>query len=456
MESTGLARAAAAVFLVVAFVLALLFWRSDLVRPGDIGTDASNYYAAGLRMIEGGELYALSPGDRPVPADNPPFWSVPLLSPPPVAVAWTVLAIVLPGAVAMYGWWLIGLIGAMGTAVVGWRARDWRALLFVAVVSPTVAMTAISGNLNAWLIPAYAAVFALARVAPGRRSIVVLALIAGTAAAFKLSPVILVWWLLVQGRRRAAVGAVVVTALWFAAGAAVAGPGALASYLEISRGTAQVGATPLSAPEIALALGVPADLAALTPFACLLAAAVGIVLLRGRPVASSVVVILGTIYATPVIRVESFALLVAVVAGDVRLEGVRWPGYAGRHGRRVALAGLAGVAVVAFWIGSSPRSSLVVQNRTETPIVVRFGVAGQAATFGYRVEAGDSARGFGALPGGFTGPVLVFRSDCTEVTRAMTPSAGGMLVLDEGGSTRFEPDPGTDTPFAPYVADCAP
>lgn len=454
MGSSGLARASAQLFLLLAFVFVLFVSRSDLLRPGDIGTDASNYYAAALRLIEGGHLYAMAPGDRPVPVDSPPLWSVPLLSPPPIAVAWIPPALLLPGALVMYVWWLVGLVGAMGTAVLATRAWSARALLATVVLSMPIALTAISGNINAWLIPAYAVVFALTPRGSRRRTTTTVALIAGSAAAFKLSPVLLVWWLLIRGRRGGAIGAVVVIALWLGASVLAAGPGVFASYLEVARGTAGSGATPLSASDIALALGVPAGVVALAPFACLTAAALGAFALRRRPAAASVVIVLGTIYATPVVRFESFALLVAplaVYAGPARLPSP------GRLGRRsvVAPVGFAAAVAVTLWIGSAPESSLLIQNRSQTPIIVRAGVAGQEATFGYMVELGGSARGYGTVPGGLTGAVRAFRVDCTEIEEVMPPVGGGVMVVYEDGAIQFGADPGGGAPYAPYVPDCA-
>lgn len=454
MGSTRFARACAQVFLLLAFVLVLFFWRSDLLRPGDIGTDASNYYAAALRLIDHGELYAMSPGDRPVPVDSPPFWSVPLLSPPPIAAAWILPALLLPGSVAMYGWWLVGLVGAMATATYATRARSRRALIAIVALSAPIALTAISGNINAWLIPAYAAVFALTAVESGRRSMIAVALIAGTAAAFKLSPLLLIWWLLVRGRRWGAIGAVVVTALWLGASVLVAGPGVFAAYLEISRGTAGSGATPISATGVALALGMPASVAALAPFACLAAAAIGALALRRRPAAGSLVIVLGTIFATPVVRVKSFALIVAaiVVYGDP--ERIASLGRIGR--RRVAgPLGLVATVLVVVWIGSAPQSSLLIQNQTEAPIVVRIGVAFQLATFGYLVEPGGSIRGYATVPGGLTGAIRAFRPDCSWIEGVMPPVTGGLLTVGKDGTFSFGPDPGSEAPYAPYVADCA-
>ena len=53
--------------------------------PGYLGGDARTYLAAGERLNAGHPLYALSPGDRPV-AISPPWWTVPLVSPPFIAV----------------------------------------------------------------------------------------------------------------------------------------------------------------------------------------------------------------------------------------------------------------------------------------------------------------------------------------------------------------------------------
>ena len=97
----------------------LLFWvgamvwlpltlRPDLIRPADLGSDTSNYAAAGERLAQGSDLYALQAGDRPVPADNPPEWSVPILSPPAVGVLWAPLTL-LPQPLELYTSWTVGL-----------------------------------------------------------------------------------------------------------------------------------------------------------------------------------------------------------------------------------------------------------------------------------------------------------------------------------------------------------
>ncbi|MGH2513320.1 MAG: hypothetical protein ACRDGQ_11595, partial [Candidatus Limnocylindrales bacterium] len=80
-----------------------------LLHPGALGSDPSNYSAAGLRLNAGHALYGpLLAGDRAVPG-YPELYPAPLLSPPLVAVIWRPLAL-LPGEVAMTAWWAGGLI----------------------------------------------------------------------------------------------------------------------------------------------------------------------------------------------------------------------------------------------------------------------------------------------------------------------------------------------------------
>jgi len=455
--ATRMARAAAIALLALGCVVALLVWRPDLLRPGDIGTDASNYFAGGQRLADGTELYALSAGDRPAPADNAPYWTVPLLSPPPIAVAWMPAALILPGVAAMYGWWALGLVGTMGTAFLATRRATLLALLGIIVLSPAIALTAISGNLNALLIPAYAFTFGVARQRPSRWPTLAAALVAGTAAAFKLSPVLLIWWLLVNRRWGAAVAATLVGAGWVGASALVA-PGALDEYLRISQDTAVTGATVLSATRVAEELGLPLAAATFTPIACLAGAAVAGLLLRRHPTAACIALALGTIYATPVVRIESFALLVAAVAWrdplgmPALVRGVR-PRRAALTVAPLMIVPL--VVVVAAWVGSAGRSSVLIENRTTEAVVVRFGVTSQGpASFGFLVDAGEIARGFGPTPGGLAGSVEVFAGDCRQVDRGVAPRAGGRIVVAPGG-VQFVDDPGTQAPFADFVDDCS-
>src|SRR5688500_7477239 len=80
--------------------------RDDLLHPADFGSDTSNYAAAGERALSG-SLYHLRPGDRPVPVDNPPDWSAPILSPPPVGTVWAALDWV-PDPLRFHVLWALG------------------------------------------------------------------------------------------------------------------------------------------------------------------------------------------------------------------------------------------------------------------------------------------------------------------------------------------------------------
>ena len=95
-------------------ILAVYFERGFV--PGDSFT----YLAAGERLNAGHPLYALSPGDRPVEL-HPPYWTVPLLSPPLVAVLARPFALL--SDAGAYLWWACCL-ASIGLVVVGLlRAR---------------------------------------------------------------------------------------------------------------------------------------------------------------------------------------------------------------------------------------------------------------------------------------------------------------------------------------------
>jgi hypothetical protein len=101
------ALAIAAVGVVVAF--GTFGW--DPTWPGG---DPWNYLAAGERRQAGHPLYALSPGDRPVPL-VPPYWSVPLLAPPSIAVLWSLVAPL--GDAAMVAWGVTTIAAAVLVSV---------------------------------------------------------------------------------------------------------------------------------------------------------------------------------------------------------------------------------------------------------------------------------------------------------------------------------------------------
>ncbi|MBM4407332.1 MAG: DUF2029 domain-containing protein [Chloroflexi bacterium] len=200
--------------------------------PEAIGTDASNYYAAGLRLNDGHPLYELSPGDRPVPLD-PLYWSIPLLAPPPIAILWRGLAIL--GDSSMTLWWL-GCITStlLATAVIATRGTV-PVLLAAIAMSPAFAASALSANANSYLLFALAGVWLLR----GRRPALAGALVA-VVAAVKLAPLLVGAWFLVRGGaagRRGLTGLVAGGAVIGAVSLAGAGLTNHVAYLASIRGT---------------------------------------------------------------------------------------------------------------------------------------------------------------------------------------------------------------------------
>ena len=204
----------------LAFIAASLVmaWRTfglDWARPDG---DPWNYLAAGERLNSGHPLYALSPDDRPV-VIAPPYWTVPLLAPPPIAVFWRPLALV--GDSSMLLWGLAGLIGVAGSAI--FLARH-SALLVVAIFGIDLSLTVLSGNASAVVLPMLIAAWALRD-----RPWIVGSLVA-VAGAVKLLPLLLGLWLIVTGRWRAAAASLIVGLAILVVSLAGAGPDAFVDW----------------------------------------------------------------------------------------------------------------------------------------------------------------------------------------------------------------------------------
>ena len=125
--------------------------QSTYFGRGFIPGDAFTYLAAGERLNAGHLLYALSPGDRPVDL-NPPYWTVPLLSPPPIAVVFRAFA-TMPPDTGAYFWWALQLVALAVISLVMLARR--RPLLTAGVMLllliPTVYEIGV-GNLNSMVL----------------------------------------------------------------------------------------------------------------------------------------------------------------------------------------------------------------------------------------------------------------------------------------------------------------
>lgn len=280
---------------------------------GFVPGDAFTYLAAGERLNDGHLLYALSPGDRPVGL-NPPFWTVPLLSPPPIAVLFRPLAL-LPDDLGPYAWWAVCIVSIVGTTLVMMRRQPIVIGLAVLILSIPIVYEIGVGNLNALLIAGIVGAWYL--LVRGR-DVGAGAIIAGMTA-LKLTPVVLAWWLITQ-RRWSAVRAFIAAGLLIAIVSVIgAGLAPHFEYLGIIRQTSTTGTSELSLAGLARYVGVDAAVANLLPTAALLGGVVVMWLVRARPGLAYAVGVITMLVGSPVINVNWFTVLIAALAPVV------WP-----------------------------------------------------------------------------------------------------------------------------------
>jgi hypothetical protein len=275
---------------------------------GLIPGDSFTYLASGERLNAGHPLYALSPGDRPVGLE-PPFFTVPLLSPPPIAVLFRPLA-ALPNEIGVYLWWIVTIV--VLAAVILWMLRERPILVGFAVLAlsiPIVYQIGV-GNLNGLIVAGVVAAWYLLTRGRDLAAGAIFALM----TAFKVTPAVFLWWLLTQ-RRWSAIKAFIATGL-LALVVSVLGAGLSAhfEYLGIVRQTATVGTTYLSLAGAARYIGLPLEIANALPTVAILVGAVAIWLLRDRPGAAYVVAILTMIAGSPVVQITWFTILLGVLA----------------------------------------------------------------------------------------------------------------------------------------------
>lgn len=293
--------------------LACLVWAialapPDTTNPTTIGTDTSNYYAAGQRLNDGHLLYALSPGDRPVPTD-PPYYTAPLLSPPLIAVLWRPLAL-LPAAPIMYLWWLggAGIVTAM-TLTMAWRGSAKRNLVIL-LLSPWLALTAWTGNLNCYLIVVLAASFWASQRGHGRSAGAMIAF----AALVKVTPLLYLPWLVVRRDRAGLIGFAVAAAILGLISLLGAGLQAHFAYLDVARATGTAGITDLSIPGILINAGLAPTLAQLSIPIIGIWAVAATWQLRRRSGAAFFAATLGAVFTQPSLGLHSLSLLLPGVA----------------------------------------------------------------------------------------------------------------------------------------------
>lgn len=299
----------AAAWLIVVLV-AVVAWREHVwsVEPSK-WWDSVTYYAAGMRLTTGGELYALRSTDWVMVDPNPLRVPLPFMSPPFLGVAWALIAPLGPWTVHV--WWA-GSFAAMAAVVLpAARRMPQRTVLLLLVLLVPFAYQALSGNVNGYVIAGAAGAWLLWR---SGHSTAAGALIAVLAAA-KLVPLALLWWLVWQRDWRAVAAAVVVGLLTLVIALAVVRPDELGLYL-----STRPEPGPFAPATILAALGMPALIvAAAAPFTLLFAGLVGVAVTRDHPDGSFMVAVATMALGNPVVYVHTWALLLAALAP------VAWP-----------------------------------------------------------------------------------------------------------------------------------
>lgn len=296
---------ALAVGLIIA-VLTVYFQRGFV--PGD----AFTYLAAGERLNAGHPLYALSPGDRPVDL-HPPYWTVPLLSPPPIAVVFRPLALL--GDAGAYAWWMLCIGVIVGTIVALLRRQPVPTGLTMLVLTIPIVYELGVGNLNSVVVGGLVGAWYLL----ARRREEYAGVIMAAATALKVTPGILIWWLITQRRWPALRAFVVGGFVLLVVSVAGAGIDSHFDYLSIIRQTATTGTSPLSLAGLARTAGLSEAIGAALPVVSLVVGTLSVWLLRARPGASWAASIVTMLAASPVVNVNWFTLLL------VALAPLAWP-----------------------------------------------------------------------------------------------------------------------------------
>jgi hypothetical protein len=479
---TRMIRAAVVVFWLVNLWIVPTQLRTDLLRPGDLGSDTSNYVAAGERLAAGHPLYALVPGDRPVPLDNPPDWSVPLLSPPPIA-ATSLWVVTLPDGFRLYPTWAFGLAATVALGLLVAALAPPLLLLVAIQLIPGMAITAWSGNVNAVIAPALVAAWFGMRSSRPRVQAATGVVIA-IATGVKIGPILVAAWLVAQSRRTATIALIVTGVVLFAFTTLVAGWDSWFTYLDIARHAAEVPAQ-LSLPSLLRGAGLEGTLVRNAIPVMILGVTAFVFLFPDRRVAFSLAVI-GTVFATTVVRYETLSVGIAAMApwlgrGLVvpALPSRPWilprpsiaPGRSLASGdppRTIAItprlaaigacivgAGVvAGLAVaVSFATGGLTHSTIRIANERTQPVVARFRSSGQLASWGYLVPAGAEITGWPLLGGQSPRSVTLWSTGCRLISEVRLPLEGGMVRL-EPDAISVEPVEGPDPPAADFVPDC--
>jgi hypothetical protein len=449
----------------VARILTTIFWlgvlvwvptiRPDLPYPADLGSDSSNYTAAGERLASGSTLYALQAGDRPVPADNPPEWSGPILSPPPVALPWAAM-LALPDALRFYFTWVVGL--AMTTALGFFLAARLpaRALFPLLVALFPLGVVAWSGNLNALLAPALVLVYRAALTEPSRRVQAIVGVVVAIAALVKLGPVFLLLWLLLLRRTTALLAAAITGVLVLGVTAWIGGVEVFADYVRLLQTSASM-PSDLSIPGLLRGLGLPPMAGYLVLIVVTAVGCAAMVVWRRNAGVTFAIAVLLSVIATTIVRVETLVVALAAIApwATARFqvsEGLGAP----RLAPTVAVASAA-FAILALLgsvlTGGTRYSSMTLANEAGQPVVVRFTVPGQYASFGYELQDGQAGTAWFDQMGTYRSPIAVMATDCRILHDFESDASASGWIIGPTDATAAAMERLADLPYSPLCAE---
>lgn len=449
---------------VMALALLTVAWaasmRPDYLDPTQLGTDVSTYYGAGERLLAGGDLYALAAGDRPVHI-RPPYWTVPLVSPPPIGALWT-LAALLPPAITMVGWWLGAMAVTLGAVALVVLRGPLLASLMAVPLLLAIAVTCWTGNVNGYLLGAAVVVWGFGRRS-GWMSAALVGIVTAVAIGVKIGPLLLLVWLVGQ-RRWATVAAAIGAGLGLLLlTVLVAGPSSFADYVDVARAASVAAPSSLGAAGFARAIGFSEDLARWAPGAVAIGCVVAVLATRRRARLSFAIAGAGAVLALPAVRYESLALLLAAfIPWSMDQMAGTLTSFAHSR-RRAALGGGALIALAlvgAVGLAAARTSGMWITNEGSAPVVVRIYFNGIPESFGFAVAPGVTAHAWGPTMGAVAGPLVVYSADCRQLSVSKVPASGGWLTVRVDGSQRLVPDPGALIgpllAFEPTCAESAP
>lgn len=209
-----------------AYVASVTWWAAN----GYLAGDTLVYHLSGVRLNSGGDLYSLRPSD-PAIFDMRPYG---ILSPPPIAVPWRVLAVV-PGG--QFLWWTgAALCATWSVFAVLIGTRGWGGLLVLPLV-PSLTLLVGVGNVDAYVLAgALVAWLLLAKRRDASGGVLM-----GLLACLKVTPAVFLVWLVGAGRRGALAHAVAAGSALLLVATLATSPETLFRYIEVVRGASSGG-----------------------------------------------------------------------------------------------------------------------------------------------------------------------------------------------------------------------